>query len=152
MREIIVNHQNLEEIAQEILQRGKMFAFTAQGTSMSPFIRDGDMIQIKQQPRYHVGDVVLLKTQFGLLVHRIITLSPAGVLTRGDNSPANDHGPIGLESILGRVIRVHGSGLNFHLCRPFSYLLAIVSFRRYADITFVRALGKAVLGLTRKTP
>lgn len=151
MRELIINHQNLEKIAKNILQRGVTFSFKAQGTSMSPFIRDGDMVRIKQQRLYRVGDVVLLKTQFGLIVHRIITLTPDGVLTRGDNSLASDNGLIGVEHILGRVIQVYGTGLNFHLYRPFSYLLSKNKIRRCVNIKYIRIISKLLLIRARKT-
>jgi hypothetical protein len=93
-----------------VLDRNVPFRFTAPGFSMSPFIRDCDVITIALGPlRY--GDVVAFMNpcQGRLTVHRIIHVSPSGYLIKGDNKPEPD-GCVPRSSIIGRVVRVEHRG------------------------------------------
>lgn len=98
------------ELMAAVLDKDAPFRFTAPGFSMTPFIRDGDVITIASG-RLRYGDVVAFVNPCHgkLTVHRIVHISHAGYLIKGDNSPEPD-GRAPRSSIIGRVIRVEHSG------------------------------------------
>lgn len=98
------------ELMAAVLDKNAPFRFTAPGFSMSPFIRDGDVITIAPG-RLRYGDVVAFLNSFRdkLTVHRIVHISRAGYLIKGDNAPEPD-GRVPRSSIIGRVVRVEHRG------------------------------------------
>jgi hypothetical protein len=95
-----------------VLARGSLFRFQARGFSMSPFIRDGDVLTLAPAPaRLRFGDVAAFINPCNqqLSVHRLVRKDRRGYLMRGDNAPAPD-GTILPAEILGRVIRVERLG------------------------------------------
>ncbi|MEI8355753.1 MAG: S24/S26 family peptidase [Deltaproteobacteria bacterium] len=105
----------IAELMAAVLEKNAPFRFTAPGFSMTPFIRDGDVITIATgQPRY--GDVVafLNPCRSKLTVHRIVHVSRSGYLIKGDNTPEPD-GRVPRASIIGRVIRVEHCGREIRL-------------------------------------
>lgn len=100
-------------LTREVLDRGLPFRFSAPGFSMSPFIRDGDVITLAlyQAGSCRAGHVVaFVRPDTGcLVVHRVVAVSETGCRIRGDNSPEED-GEIPHSQILGRVTRVERAG------------------------------------------
>ncbi len=95
-----------------VLEKKVPFRFTASGFSMAPFIRNGDVITLKPLPaRLCRGDVVaFIEPCCGkLMVHRIIHVSVAGYLMKGDNNSEPD-GRIPPSSLIGLVVRVEHLG------------------------------------------
>ncbi len=112
---------------------------------MAPFIRDGDLIHLRNCASYSRGDVVLLRNDQVLLVHRIVSKDRHGVITRGDASASDDPGPVDIAQILGKVYKVSGSGYNYHLHPPISRLMAMPFFTRHVFRNrIVRSLGKII--------
>jgi hypothetical protein len=131
-----IGRKDFLEISQEILEKGKQFSFIARGTSMSPFIKEGDSVVVSPlSGPLSVGDVVLVRSDEGLiLLHRIIQCLPTGVVTKGD-SASEDDGFITAEDVFGKATQVSGSDFNFHLYFPFKYL---ISRRKVFDKIFLR--------------
>lgn len=105
------------ELMAAVLERGAPFRFAAPGRSMSPFIRDGDVVTIAPAPaRIRLGDVVAFVNPQGarLTVHRVVGKAPGAYRIRGDNTAAED-GVIAICHILGRVTRVERAGRNIRL-------------------------------------
>ncbi|WP_165372868.1 signal peptidase I [Pengzhenrongella frigida] len=50
------------------------------------------------------GSVITFRTGGGLVTHRIVETSPAGLTTKGDANPAPDAWTIPPENVIGRVI------------------------------------------------
>ncbi|MBQ9978602.1 MAG: signal peptidase I [Clostridia bacterium] len=73
--------------------------------SMEPALSVGDMLVVAPQESYEVEDVVVFQTGRSAVVHRIISITKEGVITRGDANNTDDE-PIALESIKGKVIIV----------------------------------------------
>ncbi|MCX5883872.1 MAG: S24/S26 family peptidase [Deltaproteobacteria bacterium] len=98
------------ELMAAVLDKDMPFRFCAPGFSMTPFIRDGDMITIASR-RLRCGDVVaFVNSNCGkLIVHRIVHISRERYLIKGDNAREPD-GCVSRSSILGRVIRVEHRG------------------------------------------
>jgi hypothetical protein len=140
-----LKHSDFRDIARTVLQNGNNLRFQAHGNSMAPFIRDGDTIHLQQSGSYALGDVVLLRNNQMLLVHRIVAITQDGVTTRGDASLYEDPGPVDTGEILGKVYRVSGGGYNYHLRPPFSRLMAMPFFATYLFRNrIIRKIGKLV--------
>ena len=89
-----------------VLEKGVPFRFTAPGCSMTPFIRDGDVITVAPG-RIRFGDTVAFVSPHSgkLTVHRVVRISRDGYLIKGDNMPEPD-GTVPRTSLLGRVVSV----------------------------------------------
>lgn len=71
--------------------------------SMEPTIMTNELIVVKAQKDYEVGDVVVYQTGRILVVHRIVGLEGESVTTRGDANNTDD-APIEQAHIKGKVI------------------------------------------------
>jgi phage repressor protein C with HTH and peptisase S24 domain len=92
--------------------RGAACRTTVRGSSMWPFIRDGDVVTVAPCDRWpRVGQVVAAASDepARLVVHRVVQRRDGRWLTRGDNLSAAD-GYASREQILGRVVRVEHGG------------------------------------------
>ncbi len=77
-----------EEIIRDLLTRGLNVRFQARGASMSPAIRDGDIVEVTPVivSKLRKDDIVLAKTNNGFRLHRIVFADSArdAFTTRGD--------------------------------------------------------------------
>ena len=111
--ELPLSNRGQVELLRGITERGKSFRLRVLGSSMSPFIRDNDILTlapIHDRPP-DVGDVVaFVRPETGWLrIHRIIGRQHDGWLLRGDNCPESD-GIFRLHEIVGRVTRIERNG------------------------------------------
>jgi len=108
--ELSLGTRPFKELLIEVLHRGAAFRFRAKGFSMSPFIKDGDVITVApiSQDKPRLGDVVafLDPDTEELVVHRVIgKMDNDRLYIRGDNLPTQKH-LVSMSEILGRVKRV----------------------------------------------
>jgi len=109
-------NRGFAELMTAVLEKGKSFRFQAAGASMSPFIRDGDILTIAPvAPGIRLGEVVAFRQPETerLAVHRVVARGKARFLIRGDNSSQAD-GWVGVEQILGHVRRIEHQGRLVH--------------------------------------
>jgi hypothetical protein len=130
--QILLSGAALEELMRDVISKDKRFRFRAKGFSMSPFIRDGDLITVSPLAGapLAVGDVVAFINPPAdkLTVHRIVTIKPDGLLIRGDNQAALGDGLIPVPNILGRVTLVERGGKIIRLgLGPERRLIALFS-------------------------
>jgi signal peptidase I len=94
-----------EVTLRELLASGQRARFRAEGDSMYPTIRSGDMVEIApcEADSLRPGDIVLAMTRRGLTLHRIARISNAGIVIRGDNAISSD-APVAPEDILGKMV------------------------------------------------
>ena len=89
-----------------MLERGLNVRFQARGGSMSPAIRDGEIVEITPVTLSELrkNDIVLAKTDFGFRLHRVLRLDLAQnvFITRGDCAQQDDP-PLNGNQILGRA-------------------------------------------------
>jgi hypothetical protein len=113
-QELPLSGQALLDLMQAVLARGGSFRFRARGWSMTPFIRDGDVITISplRSTAPTSGEVVaFIHPQTNkLVVHRIVARRSTAWVIQGDNAPNESDGLIAQENILGRVTRVERDG------------------------------------------
>ncbi len=105
--------QVLAALVESTLESGAEVRFPVDGRSMLPFIRPGDVVQLRplvgSEP--NLGDVVAIRGMpgGGLLVHRVVRRRGELFLLRGDNTTvANGEHPAG--QILGIVDSVERNG------------------------------------------
>jgi hypothetical protein len=103
----------LSAILSDVLGKGLPFRFKAKGFSMSPFLKDGDVLTVSPLPGLgpRTGDIVAFRhPKNGLVaVHRIVRRASGVLVLKGDNSPEAD-GPLPAGSVLGIVTAVERSG------------------------------------------
>ncbi|HUA16584.1 MAG TPA: C25 family cysteine peptidase [Verrucomicrobiae bacterium] len=77
-----------EEVVRELLKQGLSVRFQAQGASMSPTIRDGEMVEVTPVivSKLRKDDIVLTKSNHGFRLHRIVLADhdADAFVTRGD--------------------------------------------------------------------
>ena len=95
-----------KELMVSVLATGKRFRFTAHGISMSPFIRNGDRVELETITTVSVGDVVAATLGEKLLVHRVIRKNGTRYQLKGDHLIGAD-GWFEQETLLGKVVAVY---------------------------------------------
>jgi|GEM_PF-304392 len=121
----------LPELVKEVLSKGVECRLQVKGYSMSPFIKDGDMITISpvfgSLPR--LGDVIaFIHPKAGkLLIHRVVWKSRDAYLLKGESALESD-GLINKENILGLVTKVERKGKRIFLgLGPERFLIALLT-------------------------
>ncbi len=152
--ELSLSGPALLELMRPVLEKGLPFRFCARGWSMSPFIRDGDVIQVQSLGKSlpHMGEVVafIQPAADRLVIHRVVGQKGGSYLLQGDNSLGTPDGLVPPEAVLGRVIRVerHGhpvySGLGLE-----RRLIALLSRRGWLS-PLVRAVAALYQPVVRK--
>lgn len=113
-----LSHELLSELLRGLLEDGLPVELRVTGSSMSPFVRSGDVIVLSPRPAsaIRLGDVVaFLRGEARLVVHRVVRRRRDGFLTRGDASPRTDDGRVAGDEILGAVDRVTRRGVRVRL-------------------------------------
>jgi signal peptidase I len=126
-----ISGRALAEILQAVLDRGAPFRFRATGFSMTPFVRDGDIVTLAPLSGAPVrrGEVVaFMRPETNkLVIHRVVGQQGDALLIQGDNVHKAD-GPIPSDHILGRVTRVERGGRPVYLgLGPERQLIALLS-------------------------
>ncbi len=122
----------LVDLLKEVLSRGAAFHLRAKGTSMQPFINDGDNITISPlgNVRLGIGRVIAYTRpeSKSLVVHRIIDHSKDAFIIHGDNANKHTFDRVNKDAVLGYVIRVERDGRHiFWGLGPERYLIAWLS-------------------------
>lgn len=106
--------------------------------SMEPEFSPGDMLLIKAQKDYEVGDIVTYEDQSSYVTHRIIEEDQDSYLTKGDANNAPDGKRIPKENIYGAVhLVIPGVGnLVLFLKSPFGILVMIIIFLVLTELSF----------------
>lgn len=152
------------ELSAEVLRSGRALRFRANGSSMAPLVRDGDVVLVRPVgPRLvRTGDVVLCipgAGPSGVLVHRVIGTDASRERCRftiqGDAVPQPD-GTIPAAQVYGRVVTIERGGVPIELDRPVMRLLgwlAVLRSRwnlaRGGRLWRARRLIKRLPGLSR---
>lgn len=111
--ELPLSGESLAGLMRAVLDKGKPFRFEARGTSMYPFIRDGDVATVAplagEDPK--PGDVAAFVQPgtSGVRVHRIVKVDAGRYFLKGDNALDAD-GVLARDAILGLVVRLERGG------------------------------------------
>ena len=111
--ELPLSGESLAGLMRAVLDKGKPFRFEARGTSMYPFIRDGDVVTVAPLagPDPRPGDVAAFVQPgtIGVRVHRIVKVEAGRYFLKGDNALDAD-GALARDMILGLVVRLERGG------------------------------------------
>ena len=144
----------LTDLLQAVVSRGSLFTLQAKGFSMSPFIRDGDVVTISplHGASPGVGDVVAFihPTIKRVFIHRVVRKKGDSYILKGDNSPEGD-GPIRAAKILGLVTRaVRGNRRILLGLGPERLLIAFLS-RKNLLLSLLHPAPKIMNPFARKS-
>ncbi|MGC1645666.1 MAG: S24/S26 family peptidase, partial [Candidatus Sulfotelmatobacter sp.] len=96
-----------ETITRELLRSGNGIRFQARGASMSPAIRDGEIVHVKcaVPSGLRKGDIVLVKGEMGFRLHRLVLADAERdvFITRGDCGQQDDPA-VSAEEIVGVAV------------------------------------------------
>ena len=112
-RELPLSGSAMIELLHAVLDKGLPFRFRATGFSMSPFIKNDDVITVRSMgsdaPR--LGEVVAFRHPASqrLVVHRVVESGVETCRIRGD-AISEDDGSVPRSNILGRVASVERNG------------------------------------------
>lgn len=80
--------------------------FINTGTSMLPIIQKGDLVILKKQDTYEVGDVISFNDDGMTVTHRIIEIENGFYRTRGDNNKFTDGKLVNNMSVYGKMVKI----------------------------------------------
>lgn len=152
--ELSLSGPALAELLRAVLDKGMPFRFRAKGFSMSPFVKDGDVITVSPlsgaSPR--LGDVVpCIGPETGkLFVHRVVGKRGDFCIIRGDNTPEAD-GLVSKANVLGRVTRVERDGKRVFLGLGPERLLIALLTRRGLLLPLLRPMWRLVRPVVRRS-
>lgn len=118
MRDVVLPQSELSELSMEVLRQGGVLWFRActHGSSMFPFIRNGDVVTIQPQDpaRLRRGDIVLYRSASNLpVLHRIVRRdgqdNHVHFLIRGDAACGGGE-RVGGESVWGQAVSLQRHG------------------------------------------
>jgi uncharacterized repeat protein (TIGR01451 family) len=96
-----------EAITRELLRSGSGIRFQARGASMSPAIRNGEIVHVKsaEPAELRKGDIVLVKGELGFRLHRLVVADAEQdvFITRGDCGQHDDPA-VSREEIVGIAV------------------------------------------------
>jgi hypothetical protein len=86
--------------------------FIYRGSSMTPTLHAGHLLYVRPTARDIMpGDVIVFRRSSGdgYIVHRVVSTTNAGLITRGDNNRRTD-APVALGQVIGRVEMLEEEG------------------------------------------
>lgn len=115
--ELSVCNSDLVELLKDTLNKGASFRFQVKGFSMSPFIKDSDVVTVApflNSPVRFGWPVAFLKPKSGnLAIHRVVGKHNGHFLIKGDSSIEAD-GLVAKEDIFGYVKKIERNGGIFY--------------------------------------
>ncbi len=144
---------NLTELTRIIVERRASFRFKAKGYSMSPLIKDGDLLTISPlaSSSIKLGRLVAFihPEKEKLAIHRIVGKCGKDYLIKGDRLYYAD-GLIPEENILGYVTRIERNGGKIFLGLGIErVVIAFLSRKKLLPLFF--RIGKTLL-ILKKSP
>jgi len=108
--------------------------------SMEPAIYPGDIVIIRKQNDYDVGDIITFKLR-SHITHRIIERTTGGFITQGDANNTRD-AEINEDQVVGKVVRVIPKAGHVIFFLQDTRNLIIIALISLTVITFVEIYRK----------
>jgi len=141
--ELPLSGESLIELLMAVFSRGADFRFRAKGFSMSPFIKDGDVVTLSPLNSGSLGVGTVVATVYPrtgkLVVHRVVGKRGSFYSIKGDNLPGVD-APVLKADIQGYVTRVERNGKRvfFGLGRERFLIAFLARMGLFPKLRFVR--------------
>lgn len=152
--ELSLSGPALTRLLRPVLDQGASFRFRARGFSMSPFVKNGDVLTVfPLSGRPRLGDVVAFAHPGTgkLVIHRVVAKRDGIYLTRGDSAERDD-GPIMEADILGYITKVERNGKEVSLgLGPERYLIAFLTRKRLL-LTLLLPVLRLLRAVLRRMP
>lgn len=139
-KEISLDGSTLTDLIREVCVKEAALRFKAKGFSMSPFIKDGDILTISSidgKP-VNLGNVVAFKCRRNnkLVIHRMVARKDDRYLIKGDNCTQADC-LTQRQDILGVVVKVEREGKDIRFgIGPESKMIAVLSRIKFLPFFF----------------
>ncbi len=152
--ELSLSAPALVELLRAVLDKGAPVRFRAKGFSMSPFIKNEDVVTLSplQNTSPGVGDVIAFVLQGidKLCVHRVVGKKGDFYVTKGDNTSEADES-VPRENILGFVTRVERDGKEVFLgLGPERFLIAFLG-RRGLLLPLILPVWKVIRAMIKRS-
>jgi peptidase S24-like protein len=127
----IRNTREFLAISTDVLHDGHAVRFRAEGWSMYPIIRDGDIVEVAPVRASQLcrGDVLLCRIGDAAIAHRLVGFNNSAdrtaLVLRGDAAFAKD-APVPFTSVIGRVTDVRRDGNERRLATPGARLSGLI--------------------------
>ena len=151
---MIVPCRELMPVICVALERGQRVRLTVNGSSMLPFIRNGDVVEFEpMRSMPTLGDILLVQYPSAdrYVVHRVVGIEGDAFFLRGD-AQKHREGPFTRRDVLGKLVALYRNGRRRALdCGPWRF--AGVIWTRYRPLGYwllwlavrIRAGGRLVL-------
>lgn len=137
---------------QILLDHNKSIKFKARGSSMRPYIKDGDIVEVEPVNHSQIkkGDILLFRGDLErLYLHRILKTKGNEFVLKGDSSKTVD-GVIGPEKIIGRLISITKKNTTIKVNSSLSSLFSL-SWAWYGLRSFIFNLAKPGIKCLQQT-
>jgi signal peptidase I len=152
--ELNLSASDLAEILRAILNKGSSARFKAKGFSMSPLVRNGDIITVSPfaPATLRSGDIAAFTVEASgrLVVHRIVGIQAESFLMKGDNLAYFD-GLIPGSQVLGQITRIERDGCDVRIgLGAERKVIALLS--RFHFLPFLVVPARRLFRRWKKTP
>ncbi len=104
---MIIPNRDLMPLIGTLLQKKHKVRLRVTGSSMEPFIREGDQVELEKSQSLSFGEVALASLpRDRYVLHRIVRIKKDRIWLRGD-AQRNSDGPIAFDRVLARVSAVY---------------------------------------------
>lgn len=145
IKKLVVPNELLLKEADTYLKKGKKVSLYVRGTSMMPFLKEGDEVVLVSPYRTSVrkGNIVLAHTlHYGYVLHRVIGRKKDLLVLAGDANARRTETVVNRE-VLGVVEEAYRNGSELHINGLLKRLASLVWI-------FIRPFGAYILGGYRK--
>ena len=99
------------------------------GTSMEPSISAGDVVVVREQSSYQVGDVIAYRSEMAgaVVLHRVVATLSDGYLLQGDNNSFVDRDLPSRTEVLGRKVLLIPRGERLVAVMSAPWMLMLLS-------------------------
>ena len=92
---------------EQLLENANIRYLVIKSGSMQPTLNIKDIVLIKKQDSYMVGDIITYKDDNNnLITHRIIEKQGNSFITKGDNNNVEDQKSVSINNVKGKVILI----------------------------------------------
>ena len=152
--ELSLSGPALVQLLRAVLDKGAPVRFRAKGFSMSPFIKNEDVVTLSplQSASPGRGDVItfVLQGTDKLCVHRVVGKKGDFYVTKGDNTSEADES-VPRENILGFVTRVERDGKDVFLgLGPERFVIAFLG-RRGLLLPLILHVRKVICAMIKRS-